>query len=330
MILFGALLLTGVFGGWIGLVGLNSRSLVVYCAHDAEFAEELIREFENQTGIRVQVKYDTEATKSLGLVQLLTQDPKGCDVFWNNELLGTLDLKNKGILESYESKNRIRFPEQYRDPEGTWTGFAGRLRVWISHENLEAPPPELDNLNSRFVLAKPIFGTTLTHFSLLHGQWGDDALVAWYQQIQKQGVEVVAGNGAVADAVGLGLKDWGWTDTDDYFSQKDRGRPVRMMPILVSDRTICIPNTVALIRGSRRLREAREFIDFLLSEESELLLARSKSRQIPLGKISDDNAEKIPEEVRRLAEMAGGSWNLNTLLSHRAETLRLFSGERSR
>src|SRR6185369_17457908 len=68
--------------------------LVVYCAHDAEFAEAILKKFEFQTGIPVIVKYDTEATKSLGLTEQIIQDgahPR-CDVFWNNELLGTLDL----------------------------------------------------------------------------------------------------------------------------------------------------------------------------------------------------------------------------------------------
>ena len=40
--------------------------LVVYCAHDREFAEVVLQEFERQTGIPVSVRYDTEATKSLG------------------------------------------------------------------------------------------------------------------------------------------------------------------------------------------------------------------------------------------------------------------------
>src|SRR4051812_16561678 len=65
--------------------------LVVYCAHDAIFADSILRDFEKQTGLKVAVKYDTEATKSLGLVELLLRekDAPRCDLFWNNELLGT-------------------------------------------------------------------------------------------------------------------------------------------------------------------------------------------------------------------------------------------------
>ena len=42
--------------------------------------------------------YDSEATKSLGLVNQLKNEKNAphCDVFWNNELLGTMDLAHDG------------------------------------------------------------------------------------------------------------------------------------------------------------------------------------------------------------------------------------------
>src|SRR5262245_46015925 len=78
--------------------------LVVYCAHDELYAAEVLREFERQTGISVAVRYDTEATKSLGFVNqlILERDRPRCDVFWNNELLGTLDLAEKQVLQPYK------------------------------------------------------------------------------------------------------------------------------------------------------------------------------------------------------------------------------------
>src|SRR4029078_9618113 len=107
--------------------------LVVYCAHDAEFSDAILREFERQTGIPVSVRYDTEATKSLGLVNLLKseKDHPRCDVFWNNELLGMVDLKNAGVLEPYRGTGFARIPDRYKDPDGFWVGFAARLRVFI-------------------------------------------------------------------------------------------------------------------------------------------------------------------------------------------------------
>src|SRR5688572_18118787 len=86
---------------WILWPDRRMPRLIVYCAHDAVFADAVLDEFERQTGIMVVVQYDTEATKSLGLVQKIAaerQRPR-CDVFWNNEQLGTMWLAEQGALE---------------------------------------------------------------------------------------------------------------------------------------------------------------------------------------------------------------------------------------
>ena len=116
---------------WWGSAGRSA--LVVYCAHDSIYSEKILRDFEKRTGIPVAIRFDTEATKSLGLVELLVREKEAprCDVFWNNELLGTLDLAERGILEPYASASFARIPAAFKDPGGRWTGFAARLRVYI-------------------------------------------------------------------------------------------------------------------------------------------------------------------------------------------------------
>ena len=121
------LLLGGALLVW---QSLGRDKLTVYCAHDAVFAESILRDFEKQTGIPGAVKFDTEATKSLGLTEQIIREgahPR-CDVFWNNELLGTLDLAARGLLEPHKGTGWQRIPARFRDPDGRWTGFAARLR----------------------------------------------------------------------------------------------------------------------------------------------------------------------------------------------------------
>src|ERR1041385_6127911 len=92
-----------VFAGYYLLWTPSRTSLVVYCAHDSIYADQILRDFERQTGIPVAVRYDTEATKSLGLVELHLREKAHppCDVFWKNELLGTLQLADEGLLLPY-------------------------------------------------------------------------------------------------------------------------------------------------------------------------------------------------------------------------------------
>ena len=86
--------------GWI-VLGPKETKLVVYCTHDAVFSAKVLQRFTYETGIKVEPRYDTEATKSLGLTELIIKEAKRprCDVFWNNELLGTADLKERGLLD---------------------------------------------------------------------------------------------------------------------------------------------------------------------------------------------------------------------------------------
>ena len=323
----------------LALAWLYHRSgpprLVVYCAHDAIYAESILRDFTRQTGIPVATRYDTEATKSLGLTELLVRekDAPRCDVFWNNELLGTLDLQEKGILAPYRGSGWQRIPANFKDADGHWTGFAARLRVEIFNTTkwggLPSPPKPPGGLGSppyeRFAIAKPLYGTTLTHYSVLWQLWGREKTIAWHRDWRARGVRELNGNAAVKDAVADGACAAGFTDTDDFFEAKDAGKPVAMRPVRLDDgATICIPNTVAIIRGTRRESDAQRLVDFLLSAETELALARSKSRQIPLGPVPED---QVPAEVRELRLRAADGVPIAGLLPARNECLAWLKAE---
>lgn len=310
----------------------RSDALVVYCAHDSVYSEQILRRFERETGIPVAIKFDTEATKSLGLVQQLIaeKDNPRCDVFWNNEVLGTMDLFEQGLLLPYRGTGHQRIPDAFKDPEGHWTGFGARLRVYIVNtENMEATPEaiaarlESDDL-SRFVMARPLYGTTLTHYSLLWHIWGGDELQRWHTDARRRGLIEAGGNAQVKDLVAGGVCDFGWTDTDDFFAARDAGQPVAMLPIRVDGATVSIPNSVAIIRGTSRPEQARQLVDFLLSEEIELALSQSDSRQIPLGPVDE---ARLSAEVRQLKTWAAEGYDLNVLIEARTACLNWLKSE---
>ena len=316
------LLCAGLAAAWVlFLLQPDDDSLVIYCAHDAVYSSEILDEFTRQTGIKVSRRFDTEATKSLGLVNLLVseKDNPRCDVFWNNQVLGTVHLQSRGILQPFKGKGWTRIPADYKDPDGYWTGFAGRLRVIIyNSENLAAEDVDqkLENDLSKFAFAKPIFGTTLTHFSVLWRDLGAEPVQKFHTTLKKRGARMVAGNSTVKNVVADGACDFGWTDTDDYFVAKDEGRPVEILPIRTADgSTICIPNSVAIIKGTDRKADAQRLVEFLLSQETELRLARSRARQIPLGTLDADAESEIPDEVRPLIEWAQQAVRYDTPLA---------------
>ena len=306
--------------------------LVVYCAHDSVYADAVLRAFTERTGIPVRVKYDIEATKSLGLVELLKREVQAprCDVFWNNELLGTMSLADDGLLEPYKGPGWERMPAAFKDPEGRWAGFGARLRVYIVNTQVLQPSEEavaaaLAGDLSSVAVAKPLYGTTLTHYTVLWHAWGGERLKAWHADWRKRGVVEALGNAHVKDLVAAGTCALGLTDSDDYFVALDDGRSVAALPVrLEGGGAICIPNTVAVIRGTRRMDAARRLVDYLLSEESERQLARSRSRQIPLGPVE---GAALPGEVRQLKDWAAGAVPLADMGRARAECLAWLKAE---
>lgn len=336
--------------------GSGPEPLVVYCAHDAVFAQKVLDAFQKETGIALSVRYDTEATKSLSLMELLLreQQTRRCDVFWNNQWVGMGRLKAAGLLEPYAGPGHQRIPSRYHDPEGHWTGFAARLRVFIvNQKNIAATDPaslaaavdqRLDANLNRVAIAKPLYGTTLTQYSAQWALAGPESLKGWHGDWRKRGVREVAGNAAVKNLVAQGVCDLGLTDTDDFFDARDAGAPVTMLPIRITPQggvaagqpaghaaaqhatgpatqpatrpaadarpTICIPNTVAIVRGTRRLGDAQKLVDFLASERGELALAASGSRQIPLGAVDE---AKLSDDVRELRRFAAEGLDLHAL-----------------
>jgi iron(III) transport system substrate-binding protein len=310
----------------------GGQALVVYCAHDAVFAGAVLDEFTRRTGIPVSVRYDSEATKSLGLLERIIQegDHPQCDVLWNNEALGTMDLESRGLLAGYLGPGWKRQPLAFKSAQGMWAGFAARLRVLIVNTTRLQPDQDavrqrLAGELSRVAIAKPLYGTTLTHYSTLWSVFGGERLQAWHGDCRARGIREVDGNGMVKVLVAAGTCDLGFTDTDDYFEAVDDKKSVAMLPARLGDvipgageGTILIPNTVAIMQGAAHRQAAEALVDFLLSSDAELMLARSASRQIPLGPIGD---AALPDEVRRLLPFAAQAAPVANLLAARTPCL---------
>ena len=269
--------------------------VVVYTALDQIFSEKILQTFEQQTGIKVKAVYDTEATKTVGLVNriLAERARPQCDVFWNNEIVRTVMLKRQGILQPYVSPSGQDIPAAFKDSEGCWHGFAARARILIYNKNLVAEadkPATLQELTDpkwkgKVSLAYPLFGTTATHAAALFAFWGDEQGKAYHQALKANDVVIVDGNATSKDMVVRGEVAIGFTDSDDANVAIEQGKPVGMIFPDQGDGqmgTLVIPNTVALVNDCPHPREGKMLIDFLLSREVEQMLAECGSAQMPV------------------------------------------------
>jgi iron(III) transport system substrate-binding protein len=306
--------------------GSAADVVVVYSALDREFSEPVLKAYAQKTGVRVLPKFDVESTKTVGLTNMIIAESRRprCDLFWNNEILNTLRLKERGLLAPFRPSHAAELPGTFKAKDGTWYGFAARARILIVNTKLVAEadrPGGIKDLldpkwKGKIGIAKPLFGTTATHAACLFAAWGDEKAGNFFRELKANGVQVLSGNKQVAQAAGSGEIAFGLTDTDDAMGEIDAGSPVS---IIYPDRepggfgTLFIPNTLAIIKGAPHQKEAEALADHLLSPEVETVLARGPSAQIPLLQSTNVKARvETPRTVHAMEvdfEMAAKRWD---------------------
>jgi iron(III) transport system substrate-binding protein len=313
-------LLIGLWAS-LGLLGLsckdrsNRPQVVLYCSVDQEVAEPIIADFEKQSGIRVLARYDTEASKTVGLVQRLRAEAGAptADVFWSGEIFHTIRLAREGLLAPYcgEGVPPLRVAgilpairgrdaratqgqdglATFSDPNGCWYGFALRGRV-IGYNTdrvraAEAPKSLEDVLaakwKGRLVMASPAFGTTGGDVASWFAHYGPDRAREILRGLKDNEVRLVSCNSTAVRVVATGQADICFTDTDDIYAGQRNGWPVAMNFLdQGGDGVLAIPNTAALVKGGPNPENARVLMRFLLSESLERRLVESDSHNSPL------------------------------------------------
>ena len=229
--------------------------VVVYTSQDEVYAEPILKDFQKQTGIEVKTVFDSEAVKTVGLVNRLLQEKSNpqCDVFWNNEEFRTRQLASRGV---------------FRDTNA-WTHLGYRTRRLVVNTNViqaaGAPRAWSDVTNKiwfhKVALAYPLFGTTSTHFQALRQLWGDAAWQSWCRALAANAPFVVDGNSVVVKQVARGEAWIGLADSDDIADAQQEGAPILALP--VTPETLFLPNTVAVIRNCPHPEAAQRLFDFL-------------------------------------------------------------------
>jgi iron(III) transport system substrate-binding protein len=272
----------------------NANEVIVYTTVDQVFSEPILKNFEQETGIIVKAVYDTEETKSSGVLNRLIaeKDNPQCDVFWSGDPVRTIVLKNKGISTAYEPKVAGDINQVFKDPENQWTGFSARARVLIYNKSLmkekDVPKSILEltdeKYKGQFTMANPLFGTTTFHVAALFTVLGDEKAKQFLSDLKSNGLVIATSNGDVKKRVSQGEIACGLTDTDDAFEAIKDGADIGIVFLdQAGIGSLIMPNTVNLIKNSKNQENGKKLIDYLLSKKTEAKLAISCA-QMPLHK----------------------------------------------
>lgn len=277
----------------LSLAVFARADVMLYTSVDPDYARSIIDKFTKDTGIKVQLVTDTEATKSIGLANRLRAEkarPR-CDVWWGNEPFHTINLAEEGLFEPYESSSAKDTRELFKDKQHRWAGNAIRARVIAHGEAGDRAtdvrmnwPTRLAELadprwSGKVVMGRPAVGTIGGHVSAIYATMGQEKADAFFQSLRANKITLVGGNSPVPQQIAAGNMQVGLTDNDDVSATLANGGAVAMqLPDQKEGEigTLAIPTTVALVRKDKMQDESKKLIDYLLSPEVEKALIDAK------------------------------------------------------
>ena len=271
----------------------RSKTVVIYVSEDQVFSEPILKDFEKETGIQVKAVFDTEESKSTGVMNRLLAEKNNpqADVYWANEPVRADVLRQQGLSTPFQPENARQIPDQFKDAQGYWTGFSARARLLVVNRAAKAKPTSIlayvdPKLKGKAVIANPLFGTTTAQMAALFSAWGDEKGKQFLAGMKANQVKLSTSNGESADFVGSGEFEFALVDSDDAVDRMRHGKPIDIVYPDQGDGEVgvlIVPNAVALIRGGPNPDNGKRLIEYLVSKETERKLAVADCAQIPLN-----------------------------------------------
>lgn len=255
----------------------EKNKLVVYTSHKVEVYSPIIKEFEERTGIWVQVI-------SGGTTEILEQIADDSD---SGHVIG--DVMFGGGVDSLEAYSRYFAPYQYsqeavldrtyKSDSSKWTAFSQLPVVFIYNNKLVyetvAPRGWKDLLQERWkgkiAYADPHnSGSSYTILMTLMQVMGKDNWNAIEQFSNALGGKILENSGDVIDEVTSGKKLVGITLEETAMKRIAAGVDIAM--VYPAEGTSSIPDGSALILNAPHEKNARLFLDFIMSKDVQRMI----------------------------------------------------------
>ena len=253
----------------------DNHRLVVYTSHKFEVYWPIVKEFEERTGIWVEI---VEGGTSELLERIAGEaDEPVADLMFGG---GVESLESYGdYFSPYLCADAGGISSYFRSADDLWTPFSLLPVVMIYNTKL-VPHGQLagwadlfeDNYRGKIAFADPSkSGSGFTELVTLMEAMGisqDETLRAFAAALAGRQLD---DSGSVLTAVAEGHDLVGITLEETALQRISTGHDIAM--VYPSDGTSCVPDGSALVKGAANERNAKLFLDFTVSRDVQQLLA---------------------------------------------------------
>lgn len=242
------------------------------------------------------------------------------DVIWTSEVPDFFKMKNNGMLETYVSPEVSNIVNPIPDFDGSFTPIRlGTLGIAYNTRFVKEPPTSWSdvttvNYKGAFGIANPaLSGTAYMSVSLLKSAFGWE----FFEQIKANKGKVGKGSGQVIDDTASG--DLLASLAVDYITN-DKIKKGAQLKLAYPKEMLVIPSPAAIFKGTKNLSAAQKFIDFLLSEEAQKIIAHEGTLPVRKGVDVLEGMPTVEDAIQRAIPI-----DYQAILSEKEETVKKFT-----
>ncbi|WP_025114235.1 ABC transporter substrate-binding protein [Lysinibacillus fusiformis] len=254
----------------------EEQVLTVYSAGPDGLAANIQQAFEEKTGIKVEMFQGTTG-KILSRLEAEKNNPVA-DIVVLASVASMDGLKATDQLQSYtDAENKKKINPTWSDGEGYYYGYsASALGIAYNTKNTKLAPTDWADLakaewQNKINIPDPSLSGSAVDF--LFG-YTEAEKTAWatLDTWKNNGLQVNGANKEALDAVITGEKNATIAGVD-YMAYKAKadGEPVEI--VYPKSGTVVSPRAVGILKDAKHVEAAKAYVDFLLSDEGQKLVA---------------------------------------------------------
>lgn len=302
----------------------SSKKLVIYTSMKESLIGGIIDGFKKKNP-GVEIDYQSAGAGKI-MAKLEAERQSGqllADIIWTSEVPDFYEMKSKGMLENYQPSNFNEILNPFDDYDGSFTAARlGTLGILINTEKIPMAPKDWEELatdpiyRDSFGIADPaLSGTAFMSVALLEKQFGWDYL----ERLRANGAIKSKGSGRVVDDTATGELN-ACLGVDYIAAAKiDKGSPLQLV---YPKELLMVPSPVAILKGGPNTEMAKKFVDYLLTQEAQQMIADS-------GTVPVRRDIKMPAKYNlpspEVAIDTGIKINYTEIMSQKEEIIQRFS-----